>query len=208
MKLAEASGGVLVKAAVLERCGTLSLIEGDLDAAEQSFEESLELYRDVGFAAGIAWALRHLGALYWKRGELDEAEDRMRESISILKKLGDRAYLCECQRGLAELLVAAGRIDEAETLALEARETVGPQDALSQITTTFALGVVRAAQGRDDEAEELLRSALQRAEDGPFRLIEREALERYARFLRDRGRDDEAAPLEDRLASGPLAAAA
>jgi class 3 adenylate cyclase/tetratricopeptide (TPR) repeat protein len=208
MKLAEASGGVLVKAAVLERCGTLSMIEGDLEAAERSFDDSLELYREVGFAAGVAWVLKHLGSLSWRRGDLDEAQDRYRESISILKKLGDRAYLCECQRSLAELLVEEGRIDEAENVALEARETVGPQDALSQISTTFALGVVRAAQGRDDEAEELLRSALERAENGPFRLIEREALERYVRFLLDRGRDDEAAPLEDRLASGPLAAAA
>ena len=36
MELAEESGGVLVKAAVLERCGNLSMIEGNLDAAEDS----------------------------------------------------------------------------------------------------------------------------------------------------------------------------
>ena len=207
-KLAEASGGVLVKAAVLERSGSLSMIEGDLQVAEEAFTQSLELYREVGFAAGIAWGLKHLGTLAWKRGDLDEAQERYREAIGILKKLGDRAYLCECQRTLAELLVEEGRIDEAERFALEARETVGPQDALSQITTTFALGVVRAAQGRDDDAEELFSSALGRAEAGPFRLIEREALERYAHFLRDRGRDEEAEPLEERLAQGPLAAAA
>jgi class 3 adenylate cyclase/tetratricopeptide (TPR) repeat protein len=208
VKLAEASGGVLVKAAVLERSGNLSMIEGDMQAAEELFTQSLELYREVGFAAGIAWGLKHLGTLAWKRGDMDEAQEHYREAISILKKLGDRAYLCECQRALAELLVEEGRVDEAERFALEARETVGPQDALSQITTTFGLGVVRAAQGRDEEAEQLFRSALERAEAGPFRLIEREALERYARFLRDRGRDEEAAPLDERLAQGPLAAAA
>ena len=207
-ELADESGGVLVKAAVLERCGNLSLIEGNLDAAEDSFTEALDLYREVGFEAGIAWGLKHLGHLAWKRGDLPQAQDRYREAVKILKKLGDRAYLCEAQRSLAELLVDDGRIDEAERFALEARETVGPQDALSQITTTFALGVVRAAQGRDEEAEALFVSALERAEAGPFRLVEREAVDRYARFLRDRGRDDEAAPFEDRLASGPLAAAA
>jgi tetratricopeptide (TPR) repeat protein len=208
MELAEESGGVLVKAAVLERCGNLSLIEGNLDGAEDSFTQALDLYREVGFAAGTAWGLKHLGTLAWKRGDLAQAQERYREAVKILKKLGDRAYLCEAQRSLAELLVDDGRIDEAERFALEARETVGPQDALSQITTTFALGVVRAAQGRDEEAEALFLSALERAEGGPFRLIEREAVDRYARFLRDRGRDDEAAPFEDRLASGPLAAAA
>ena len=199
---------MLVKAAVLERCGSLSMIEGNLDAAEDSFTEALELYREVGFESGIAWGLRHLGTLAWKRGELEQAQERLREAVKILKKLGDRAYLCEAQRSLAELLVDAGRIDEAERFALEARETVGPHDALSQITTTFALGVVRAAQGRDADAEELFLSALERAEAGPFRLIEREAVDRYARFLRERGREDEAAPFEDRLVNGPLAAAA
>ena len=146
--------------------------------------------------------------LAWKRGDLDEAAVHLRESIKTLKKLGDRGHLCESQRALAELLVEQGKVDEAERWALEARETVGPQDALSQITTTFSLGVVRAAQGNDDEAEELFRSALARAEGSAFRLIEREALERYARFLRDRGRDDEAIPFEDRLAQDPLVAAA
>ena len=208
VELAEESGGVLVKAAVLERCGSLSMIEGNLDAAEDSFTEALELYREVGFESGIAWGLRHLGTLSWKRGELEQAQERLREAVKILKKLGDRAYLCEAQRSLAELLVDAGRVDEAERFALEARETVGPHDALSQITTTFALGVVRAAQGRDADAEELFLSALERAEAGPFRLIEREAVDRYARFLRERGREDEAAPFEDRLVNGPLAAAA
>jgi tetratricopeptide (TPR) repeat protein len=208
MELAEESGGVLVKAAVLERCGNLSLIEGNLDAAEESFTQALDLYREVGFAAGIAWGFKHLGTLAWKRGDLVQAKERYHEAVKILKKLGDRAYLCEVQRSLAELLVDDGRIDEAERFALEARETVGPQDALSQITTTFSLGVVRAAQGRDEEAEALFVSALERAEAGPFRLIEREAVDRYARFLRERGRDDEAAPFEDRLVNGPLAAAA
>ena len=76
------------------------------------------------------------------------------------------------------------------------------------LEATDELGNDLLEQGRYREAEALFLSALERAEAGPFRLIERDAVDRYARFLRDRGRDDEAAPFEDRLASGPLAAAA
>jgi hypothetical protein len=79
---------------------------------------------------------------------------------------------------------------------------------VSQMTTQFTLGLVRAAQGKDVEAEQLLRDALARAEESPFRLIEREALERLVKFLRESGRDGEAAPYEDRLARGPLTTAA
>jgi tetratricopeptide (TPR) repeat protein len=64
----------------------------------------------------------------------------------------------------------------------------------------MALGVVRAAQGRDDEAEDLLREAAHELAQPAFRLAEIEALTELSRFYRDRGRDDEAARYEARLA--------
>ena len=57
----------------------------------------------------------------------------------------------------------------------------------------IALGAVRAAQGRDDEAEEQYLSALAIAQESDFKVLELEPLERLTAFLRDRGRPDEAA---------------
>jgi tetratricopeptide (TPR) repeat protein len=184
------------------------VIEGKYDEAATDFLKALAVYEEIGSTVGVAWTLKSLASLELKRGQRDEADAHLREAMKILKKVGDRAFLCEVQRLLAELRVEEGKLDEAERLALEARETVGPQDIVSLITTQFALGVVRAAQGKDDLGEQLLRDALARAEESPFRIIEREALERLVRFLRDRGREGEAAPYEDRLARGPLAVAA
>ena len=89
-------------------------------------------------------------------------------------------------------LARAGR----SVLVLEARETVGPQDVTSIATTTMALGLVRAAQGRDEEAEELLRESYATASATEFRRHHAEAIEALAEFLRQRGRDDEAAEIE------------
>ena len=122
----------------------------------------------------------------------------MRESIRILKPLGERGFLCEAQRRLAQLLVGRGRLEEAETLAQSARDTVGSEDVASVISTTMALGVVRAAQGRDDEAEALLREAV--GMSNGFKLFAIEPLKVLAQFLRERGRLDEAAPFEERWA--------
>ena len=73
-----------------------------------------------------------------------------------------------------------------------------PGDTFSVTTTTMTLGVVRAAQGRDEEAETLLREALAAAErDSKFALLE--PLETIARFLRERGREDEAEVYDNRL---------
>ena len=135
----------------------------------------------------------------WESGDVAKAEKRFRESIRLLKPIGDRATLCESQRGLAELLLVRGRIEEAERCAIDARETVGPLDVTSRATTASSLAQVRAAQGRDEEAEGLFQEALGTVADTDFRNVEHEVLGPYAEFLRARGRDEEAERLEERL---------
>jgi len=84
-------------------------------------------------------------------------------------------------------------------LALQARETVGAHDVSSDATTRLALGVVRAAQGRDDEAEELLRDAVAILRNTGFRRYEVEPLAALAGFLRARGREQEAVAVDEEL---------
>jgi class 3 adenylate cyclase/tetratricopeptide (TPR) repeat protein len=208
LELAVESGLLIPRAHALQAAGRLHHLERNYDEAAVAYLKALALYQEIGLGVGIAWTLKHLGTLALNRGQLEEADEHLREALKILKKAGDRAYLCEVQRSLAEVKLEEGKLEEAARLALEARETVGPTDIVSQMTTQFTLGLVRAAQGKDVEAEQLLRDALARAEESPFRLIEREALERLVKFLRERGRDGDAEPYEDRIARGPLTTAA
>jgi class 3 adenylate cyclase/tetratricopeptide (TPR) repeat protein len=207
-ELAEESGSIVARARTFATEGWLHQLRGELDEAEAAQEQALELYTEIGFAQGRALVLKHLARLAWTKGGVARSERLLRESIRILKGLGERGYLCESQRLLAQLLAEQGRLDEAERFALEACETVGARDAASLVTTTMALGVVRAAQGRDDEAEELLRESLASVRRTSYRDVEIEPLEALAQFLRERGRADDAAPLEERLAElAPVAAA-
>jgi ATP/maltotriose-dependent transcriptional regulator MalT len=168
--------------------------------AERLFAQALELYTEVGAADGIANVSTHLARVAWRLGDEVRAEKLLRESIRMLAPLEDRGTLCESQRILAQLLLARGKIDEAEKLALAARETVGPADQVSRATTRVALGEVYAARGRDAEAEELFLEALDLASKSEFRRIDLDVLPPYIQFLRERGREDEAAELDARVA--------
>ena len=76
---------------------------------------------------------------------------------------------------------------------------VGDHDYSSRATTTMTLGLVRAAQGRDEEAEALLIEGLTLVEETGFRGLEIFLMTRLEAFLRERGRDEEAERYRVRL---------
>ncbi|HYZ76943.1 MAG TPA: adenylate/guanylate cyclase domain-containing protein [Gaiellaceae bacterium] len=198
LELADESGSLFARASALSSAGSLHLILEELEEAEAAYSEARRLVDELGVAQAVGYTTMMLGRIVERRGDDSGAERLLRESIRVLQGLGDRSVLCEAQRRLAQLLVKSGRLDEAERLALKARETVGREDATSLVTTAMALGIVRAAQGRDDEAEGLLRKAVEDAR--PFKLLQIEPLKNLAQFLRERGRTEEAAPFEARWA--------
>ena len=73
---------------------------------------------------------------------------------------------------------------------MRARDIVEPEDWATIASTATMLGRVRAAQGRDDEAEGLLREGVEIIERTQFRIA---AVDKYlalAEFLLARGREE------------------
>jgi class 3 adenylate cyclase/tetratricopeptide (TPR) repeat protein len=197
-ELAEESGTIAPRGRVLLVWSKIYLARGHLEQAEAAAQEAQRLFSEAGAVWAVARALNMGAWVAWESGDLEKGEQRFQKSIRLLKPLGDRATLCESQRGLAELLIERGRIEEAERYAYAARETVGPLDVTSRATTAGSLAMVRAAQRRDDDAERLFNEALETLAGTEFRMIEDELLANFAQFLRERGRDDEAAALDER----------
>jgi class 3 adenylate cyclase/tetratricopeptide (TPR) repeat protein len=194
--LAEESGSVVALGRAYRFLGQLHLQNGNLDEAESALEEARKHLEEAGSSWQLGRVLTFAAWTAWRKGDRGTAERLLRESIRVLAPLEDRATLCESQRTLAQLLVELGKLDEAERLALAARQTVGPQDLTSLATTAMALGIVRAAQGRDEEAEQLLREAYATVIETDHRKTQDETVEALCQFLRDRGREDEAAELD------------
>jgi tetratricopeptide (TPR) repeat protein len=194
--LAEKSGAIVPRGQALHTLANVALLRGDNDRAVELYESAIVLFAEAGAVLDHGRNLNHLSELVLQQGDVERAEQLAREAIRMLTPLGDRGYLCESQRILAEVLLVEGHVEEAEEYALKAVETVGPHDASSIPTTRMTLGVVRAAQGRDAEAEAMLREAVDRAADLAPGWVHTESVARLAEFLRSRGRAEEAEGLE------------
>jgi class 3 adenylate cyclase/tetratricopeptide (TPR) repeat protein len=198
MELADRSGSLVSRASALSVKGWLELVSERFSEAEADYTAARELFAEVGNSTREAVMTMMVGRAAFAQGDIDRAEKLLRDAVRALKGIGDRGSLCEAQRALSMVLVEQDSLDEAERFALEAQETVGPEDRVSVSSTKLALGVVRAAQKRDLEAEELMQEAVEGFALYELRALEHWSLRYLSEFLRSRGRDDEAAVYEAR----------
>ena len=199
-EVAAVSGSARSRAAAVELRAWIDDALGRTEAASAGYREALEMYRELGYSTAAGKVGMYLGKSHLARGDAAAAERDLRDAIRVLRGVGERGFLVEAQRGLAQALAAQGRLEEAEAVAVEARENVGPLDRYSHATTAIALGVIRARQGLDAEAEALLRTAVAELEESEMVYGLVEALGELAAFLRARDRCDDAAAVEQRRA--------
>jgi tetratricopeptide (TPR) repeat protein len=97
-------------------------------------------------------------------------------------------------------LLEQEKVDEAEMYALRAIETTGPQDVSSQASTKKSLALIRAHQGRDEEAEALFRESIETLERSEYSRFLSDPLEAIIAFFEERERAEEAVAFQERLA--------
>jgi class 3 adenylate cyclase/tetratricopeptide (TPR) repeat protein len=179
-ELAERGGSREATALVLSVRGRRAIEGGALDRAEADLRAALEIFGETGAAGRYGWSLSNLGDVYRRRGDVAPAEQTLREAVRRLSRTHEQGYLVEAERLLAEVLVQQGKLSEAERLVGEAQRRVGRGDVWTRGSILHALGVVRAAQDRNDEAEAAWRDALAIVEPTMYAILAgeiRESLE-------------------------------
>ena len=132
-----------------DRADAIRLMTDSLVVAEESDDFTSRYY-----------ALHRLGELALVVGDLETASARFREAVDLVEAADHIGWLPEAHRHLAQVLVEQGDLSGAERHALRGVATVAPDDVFSVASTKMALGMLRDAQGRADEAGELLIEAL------------------------------------------------
>jgi len=157
--LAAAPDAPLVsRAKALNGLGVLAAEDGDIEAAEQAFEESLEVARRLDDDGRRMAVLTNLGNIAFFRQDFDRARDLYDEGGRLAVKLGSTFNAATAAHDLGLIELALGNVDAAiarceEALAL-ARVGGTPQLVAACLRSLAAAIVIRGDLGRAQELVE------------------------------------------------------
>jgi tetratricopeptide (TPR) repeat protein len=126
---------------------------GDYEAALRHYQESQEVFEELGDRVGIANSLHQIGNLHLLRGDYDGALRHYEKSLRIKEELGDRAgvgysygQIGNLHYNRGEYEVALRHYDETLKIAKELNDQESMAKALHQI------GMIYESRGVYDEA--------------------------------------------------------
>ncbi len=149
-------------ARVQSELGTLLILNGDYQAAEQHLRTAIGIF-EAGMPetrADLSGALKRAAELYRERGELSRAADTMRRLIATSSP-EDPVIAAKTRLGLAGVVHLGGDFETAAELARTALEALRDHqaDELDQAHGLSVLGEILRNLNAYDEAEDLLRQA-------------------------------------------------
>ena len=100
-----------------QNLGTVASIRGDIRAALEAFQRSLEGYRALGMPDQAAQVLNNIGLAYTDLGELDRAEAAYADAARAFGQEHDHANEMNVALNQVQLCIATGRFDEAQQRA-------------------------------------------------------------------------------------------
>ncbi|HWS82505.1 MAG TPA: tetratricopeptide repeat protein [Rubrobacter sp.] len=145
--------------------GILASGQGDYDRAVELCEQSLSLYRRMGYRKGTSGPLRELGAVAYHRGDYDEAVCLSEQALALTHEFGSTFGhgLAVCT--LADALRAQGDVERARALLEESLTSLRRKTYLLRVANALAntlarLGSIECELGREARAFELFGESL------------------------------------------------
>jgi class 3 adenylate cyclase/tetratricopeptide (TPR) repeat protein len=153
-----------LRARVRLRMGFLHALASDEAAALAAAAEAEAIFQELGNEFSLANYGLMAGELQLFLGHPDRAEELLRRGDRIFERAGERGVRSTLMAVLAQGLLDQGRSSDAETAALLALEIGSSDDLATVVAAGGVLGRVLAERG-DPRAEEVIRNAVERAEE-------------------------------------------
>lgn len=184
LEMSQQLGDRFLRAAVLNNLGEMAYRRGSVRQAADYLHRAVDLGRSIGEHRVTADALRHLSRIALGETALDQAVSYGRQALDEARRSGVRMSVARALRNLGEVW--------GHTLFQDAFKDA--HDVSTHIAATHMTVVERVMEAERSFQESM---ALLEAMGDETEL--RQTYKSYARFLRERGRNDEAAELESQL---------
>ena len=187
----------LARAALWQRSGWFTT-SGDLVNAERSHRKFLAEAEEAGAVQHQVSALRHLATTLMYQHKDAEAAQCVERALQLSEASGERWNRSELYAMRARAGLELGDMAGAATWITSAMDSLRDYDVTAVSEVNQTLGVIRAAQGRTEEAEAALRRGLSVLEPTDYLWNQVDPALDLARFLARQGRAEEAKRLLDK----------
>jgi class 3 adenylate cyclase/tetratricopeptide (TPR) repeat protein len=175
--------------------GSALRLARDLPAAEDMYLQYLNAAEEAGAVQHQISALRNLAYALVSAGKFDEAAAALDRALLLSEATGETWNRSELLCSRARAALELNQLEAAESFIQRALSSLRHEDVSATSEVHHQLGLIRAAQGRDTEAEAALRRSLGAVVDTEYEMLRTESALALAAFLADRGRDGEAVAL-------------
>jgi predicted ATPase/class 3 adenylate cyclase len=172
----------------LHSVGLFASQQGEYVEARALFEESLDIYRELGDSGGIGWALIDLGIVTRYEGNHLAARSLLEESLVLVKQAGDTKGMAAALGNLGLIARDQGDAGVAEThldRSLALWRQLGDRVGIGWTLTGLAM--VARAQGKFDMAQARIEESLAVWSKLGDRQNAANVLSTVARLARDQG---------------------
>lgn len=191
-----------LRALALNNLGNLVYELGDLNRANELYEESLALRREIGDQLGIASALNNLGMLATSQGDLSRARKLLETSFELRRELDPDNPSAMTMNNLGDVAIAMGDAATAQYWNEQALAISRAQGNIRRIAHCLLnLGLAFCCRGDHAAARDLFEESLALFRDVNEQSGMASALERLGRVaIRQDATDRALSPLSNALA--------
>lgn len=176
---------------------TLALRAGNLASAEQQYRDYEQAAIELGDRQHQITALRFLADSLLISGRSAEAAEALDKALELSRETGERWNRSELLAMRARADLDAGHLGAADKFIELSLESLRQSDLTAICEAHVALGMIRAAQGRDQEAEAALRRGLEVIAGTEYYHLKVLGGLALSQYLASRGRRPEARRLAD-----------